>query len=379
MRVLINAVSIREGGALVVLVKLLEQFTELRPQARWLVATNERAARMLPKHVCIEPWISSPLFRSPALIRLWYETFLPRMASNWAADVVFSMTNYLPQRRLPCPALLLVQHAGHFSPHFNELMEAHIGSALGRALWRAKGRWVKHSVHQADQVTVQTRALAKRVSEQAGVASKDITVIPHGPGLVQHQQAKLTPAHAEWRIGCISKFGVQKDFATLFEAFALLRAQYPLRLVLSLDPSIAEFERLWRALETAGLGDLVENHGELAHGDIEVLYDSLDIAVFPSLCESFGFPLIEAMARALPVVAADIDSTRGLVGESAQLYQAGDAADLAAQIQSLLDDPQAREDCAKQCARTASKYNWERSAIANLELLEQMLRAGRKK
>lgn len=45
--------------------------------------------------------------------------------------------------------------------------------------------------------------------------------------------------------------------------------------------------------------------GQLSRGDALKLYSNADIFVFPSKCESFGVPLLEAMACGLPIAAAD--------------------------------------------------------------------------
>src|SRR5207244_9471275 len=70
------------------------------------------------------------------------------------------------------------------------------------------------------------------------------------------------------------------------------------------------------------------------------LYQNADIFVSPSLVESFGYPLVEAMAHGLPVVAADTEVNREICAEAALYFtprspedltravgqQAGDAA-----------------------------------------------------
>jgi glycosyltransferase involved in cell wall biosynthesis len=54
------------------------------------------------------------------------------------------------------------------------------------------------------------------------------------------------------------------------------------------------------------------------YGDALVdLYRAVDACVFPSICESFGHPLVEAMAMGTPLVAADKPYARELCGEHA--------------------------------------------------------------
>jgi glycosyltransferase involved in cell wall biosynthesis len=50
---------------------------------------------------------------------------------------------------------------------------------------------------------------------------------------------------------------------------------------------------------------------------MEALYRSHDVLVFPSLCESFGLPLVEAAIHGLAIVASDLDFAREVLGRQA--------------------------------------------------------------
>src|SRR5690348_2902998 len=155
MRVLVNAVSVKEGGPRVVLVKLMRHMAARRPDIEWCVAAPQQSAVDLDD---VPKTTHLPVDVDRSFIRLlkWYEFGLPAAARRWRADIVFSVTNYLPFRPLTWPTLLLEQHAGHFSAEFDRLMQQSIPSALGRLLWRAKSRWVRNSIRSATVITVQT-------------------------------------------------------------------------------------------------------------------------------------------------------------------------------------------------------------------------------
>ena len=209
--VVVNAISIREGGSLVVLRELLGGMAAYRPQWHWHVVVNNAVKSSLLDLPNVEYLRFPKVDQSGVRTRLWYETGLPRLLKGVSADVLFSMTNYLPMRRMPCHTLLLVQHAGHFSPAFRQLTEERLG-LLGRVAWRLKGSWVKSSVRRADIVTVQTHALAHRIAHETGLSPDRFRVVPHGVGLANLQaRPTASPAQGEKiRIGYIAKYGVQK-------------------------------------------------------------------------------------------------------------------------------------------------------------------------
>ena len=318
--IVINAISIKEGGSLVVLFRLLRELVELRPDTTWHVALCKplpELAALCPSRVRLQvfPWVE----RSPLHVKFWYEWKLLRFVQEVAADALFSLTNYLPHRSVSVPSLLLVQHVGHFSEVFKRLTEEQLSSLPARLMWQMKGRWVKSSVRRAQCVIVQTAALAYRIAEETGVLPERLSVIPHGPGLaVLNEDLSPPPIPGQpVRIGYITKYGVQKNFAVLFAAAARLQSLgiTPV-LVLTLALNTSENHAVFELARRYGVAELIENHGELPTPEINALYRSLHLFVFPSLCESFGFPMVEAMAHALPLLIADTNSNIEVAGES---------------------------------------------------------------
>jgi glycosyltransferase involved in cell wall biosynthesis len=84
------------------------------------------------------------------------------------------------------------------------------------------------------------------------------------------------------------------------EAFAELRRTTPARMVIAgQGPLYGEVEALAKRLDVANDVELV---GNLPLGEVRALYDSSSVLAFPSLRESFGSPILEALGRGLPVV-----------------------------------------------------------------------------
>lgn len=372
--VVINAISVREGGSLVALRELLAGMSALRPHWRWQVVVNSQT-QALPELKNVEYLRFPKLDQRGWRTRLWYETGLPALIERVSADLLFSMTNYLPLRRMPCPALLLVQHAGHFSPVFRQLTEARLGPA-GRLSWRMKGQWVKSSVRAADAVTVQTEALARQIGREASIARNRIRVIPHGTGQAVVQALPAVPPQAggSFRVGYITKFGVQKNFAVLFEAMARLKQKgAPGSLVLTLSEAEPMNQAVLESARQNGVADVIENHGELSPEAVAGLYDSLHAFVFPSLCESFGFPMVEAMAHGLPLLVADTDSNIEVAGPGGTAFPAHDPAALAGEIERLVRDSDWFSQRAQASLAHGAAYSWSKAAAATLSLLDELM------
>lgn len=378
--IVINAISVREGGSLVVLQNLLAGMVHLRLDWQWHVATNSKARALLPDlYNTVFHVIPDHKFAGWK-VRLWYETGLPHLVKQVKGDLLFSQTNYLPVRKLPYPSLLLVQHAGHFSAVFKRLIEAQLASLPAPISWRLKGRWVKSSIRRAQGVLVQTTALAQRIVEQTGVPCERLCVIPHGTGQAALNEHLPQPPVLDKpvRIGYITKYGVQKNFDVLFAAAARLQSLgiTPV-LVLTLDPNAQENQAVLAIANQHGIAGLIENHGELFAPEINALYRSLHLFVFPSLCESFGFPMLEAMAHSLPLLIAMIDSNIEVAGEAGLTFPPEDSTALATLIIKLIEQPSFYEACAHASRERAACFEWKTAAAATLERMDRMLDASR--
>ncbi len=376
VKVLVNAISIKEGGSLVVLERLLAAMTAQRRDIEWHAAIHPDVAARSVLPEAVTPWTFPQIDRSPGHPIYWYEVALPRLVRRIGAELLFSQTNYLPRRRTTCPTLLLEQHAGHFSPEFKQLMERSLASRLSIRAWRSKDAWVRNSVQKADRVIVQTSALADAIHAQAQVPEERLEVVPHGPGLVAHAGAPHRwPEGKLWRIGYVTKFGVQKDFATALRALReLIVRGRAATLLLTLDQAVPGAAAVRHLIAELGVAGSVENRGELGVESMQSLYDGLDAFVFPSLCESFGFPLVEAMARGVPVVVARTPNNLEIAGAGALAFPCGDWRALSDVVESMMSDPALYRAQADRGLAVARGYSWNRAALGTLDAIGRTLR-----
>lgn len=376
MKVLVNAASVKEGGPLVVLDQFLRQMPLVRDDIAWAIATHPSVRRRWNEQSNIAQVDVGHIDASPFGVLHWYEVGLPAAVTRMKPDLVFSITNYLPLRRLPVPTVLLVQHAGHFSQQFDELTRRHLRRLDRVAAWAIKTRWVERSVRTASEVTVQTAALADAVAAKTGRPRARIHAIPHGPGaMLAAPLVRRNPTGRPVRIGYVTKWGVQKNFEVLFAAAArLVGERRDIRIVLTLAADLPENIRIMRRAEAAGLGEVLENVGEIDAAGISALYNSFDIFVFPSLVELFGFPLVEAMAKGLPVAVADTPSNREIAADAGLFFPPADAQALAGILSELIDNAALREARSAAALHRAQDFSWQRAAERTLALFDAALR-----
>jgi glycosyltransferase involved in cell wall biosynthesis len=112
------------------------------------------------------------------------------------------------------------------------------------------------------------------------------------------------------------------------------------------DPAFAESLR--RRVLDGELADRVRFAGPLIGADLDRSYASADLLVLPSRAETYGMVVTEALARGLPVVAADVGGVAEALGHGAGGIQPGllvppdDPAALAAGLRAWLGDGDVR-------------------------------------
>jgi glycosyltransferase involved in cell wall biosynthesis len=101
--------------------------------------------------------------------------------------------------------------------------------------------------------------------------------------------------------------------------------------------------------------------GRLTGRELSEFYASADIFVFPSVTDTFGNVLLEAMASGLSVIGADVGPTRELLGDKGGVtFQPGDSSSLANRILELISSPERRRVLARHAIAAAREYSWDR-------------------
>jgi alpha-1,3-rhamnosyl/mannosyltransferase len=154
----------------------------------------------------------------------------------------------------------------------------------------------------------------------------------------------------------------RKNLARLVRAYR--RAGVPHALVLA-GPDGWRSEEMERELATRGPGVVVRTGG-LEPADLDAVYRGADALAYPSLYEGFGLPVVEAMARGVPVVTSNGSSLPEVAGDAAVLVDPEDEASLTDALARVLGDPELRADLGRRGREQAARFSWAATARATL-------------
>jgi glycosyltransferase involved in cell wall biosynthesis len=116
-----------------------------------------------------------------------------------------------------------------------------------------------------------------------------------------------------------------------------------------------------------GLDPWIRFPGYLPASDVRALFRLATAFVFPSLCEGFGLPLLEAMASGLPAAVSRTGALPEVGGDAAVYFDPTDTGAMAGVVLDLLGNEGKRREMAEKGKRRAVLFDWDRTARLTLE------------
>ncbi|MFP4331385.1 MAG: glycosyltransferase family 4 protein [Spirochaetaceae bacterium] len=176
----------------------------------------------------------------------------------------------------------------------------------------------------------------------------------------------------------VSKYSLRKNPWTMLAAFTLfLRRRGAAgdrrawRLVIG--GSGWENFRVRGFLKRAGIEERVSLLGYVERSELPGLYASAYAFLFPSLCEGFGMPNVEAMACGCPVITSDAFAIPEIVGDAARMISPPrNVSALVEEMNLLASQRDIRDELSVRGIARAQRYRWEDSALELLRVYRNL-------
>jgi glycosyltransferase involved in cell wall biosynthesis len=210
----------------------------------------------------------------------------------------------------------------------------------------------RQAAERADMVIAVSAFTAGHVEALLGVERSRIRVVHHGinppprtPGVFRKKVIL--------NVGAIQR---RKNIVRLVDAFEQTPADWKLVLAGSGGFQAAEIQA---RIDTSPRRADIDVTGYVTSDRLEELYASAAIFAFPSLDEGFGLPVLEAMARGVPVITSNRSAMPEVAGDAALLVNPDDTDALAHALNSVIENP---ADWAARGLSRASKFSWSKAA-----------------
>lgn len=350
VRVLINALHSKSGGGFTYLSNIVPLLAK-DPQLELHLVLH---ADQLNQYESLADFARLHIFRfgeSMSRTFLWEQFVLPLVARIVEADVIYSPANYGPL--LAPHSILLARNS--LSVVWKEARPTKI------AYWAAVAFMTLASMCVARRVVaVSNYTVSSLTRWPFGWLKPKMTVVNHGinpefhPGSGERGNALLA----------VGDIYIQKNYHTLLEAFCRLLERHPdLTLTIAGKPLDAGYAAdLYATVARRGLGDKVTFLGHVQSADLCRLYQHCRVFVFPSTVETFGNPLVEALACGTPTACSNRTAMPEIAGDAVEYFDPEDMESMCRALEVLLTDEARRADLSARAVRRAADFSWVRCA-----------------
>ncbi len=358
MRVLVNAISARRGGITTYTRNLIDTLATRNIEAIFAVPPNLHQERQ-KKTLSVRASEFGPVKRL-----LWEQTVWRSYVSRHNPDVLFSSANF-GLFRSPVPQVLLLREGGLFDPFYltNIAPSQGVRAASIRTMRR---QLMIASARHADQIVVPSESMRAAVLTWAPELASKCHVNLYG---TLNDIYRPDVAVRNWRADgvlrllFVSVYYPHKNPGLVCEAVQLLNERgikahatvtMNLEDVRQFQGGALDYHQMIRAVERGQV-----TIGDRSYSSLPSLYSEHDVFVFPSVSETFGHPMAEALSSSLNVVVADTPITREICGDAALYFRPFSSTQLCDRLLELDRDPELRRQMSERSReRALSLFNW---------------------
>jgi glycosyltransferase involved in cell wall biosynthesis len=234
--------------------------------------------------------------------------------------------------------------------------------------------WKRLLAERAVHVIADSHSTRNDLLEFIGVPEEKVTVVHLGCSL-EPPAAKTGLLHMpEKYLLYVGERSRYKNFSFAVQSLAPLFREHPyLRLVCAgggpfNDKETAFFSAL--GMQKSFL-QMALNDSELA-----TAYSGAIALIFPSLCEGFGIPVLEAFACGCPALLSNRTSLPEVGGDAALYFDPENGEELLVQADRLISSQDLREELVQAGKERVRRFTWERTAVKTRAVYVSVLQSG---
>lgn len=366
MKLVINAIMTRPGGALTVLLGFLRAWrqADLMPDVTILASQPGTLERLSSANLnyAIEPIAAG----AGAARRVWWQTTrLGGWLTRAGADVVLTNNHFLSG--VPCPQVVHHHNLWRF-------VTDDLGVPPGRGIVDRMRDWFARRALREAAANVFVSHFLREQAEQFEPASRARNHVV--PNCIDDERladgASLATAIGP-RLIAVQNANPHKDNPTLIRALAelvRLSPDVPWRLQVAGSAGRAAWQPYQDLARQLGVFERIDWLGFLNGTELAARQREAHCLLSTSRFESSGLPVIEAFAAGCPVVGSSIPAFAEYAGDAAELVPAGDAEAFARGALKLWSEPELRRERIERGLARAGEYRWSAWAPELARIIE---------
>jgi len=184
------------------------------------------------------------------------------------------------------------------------------------------------------------------------------------------ESAKRKYGLPESFILCVMSYDPNKNFDTIMKAYNICHQNIEAHLVIVGKDCIKFWDEY--KVKYEALKDFIHFLGWIDQKDLPEIYNLANVFFYPSIYETFGIPVLEAMACGCPVVASNTGSIPEISKGGALTANPFDYDAFAEHIETIIRSDSVSRKMKKRGLTTSKIYSWSKAAKQTLEIFQNL-------
>lgn len=360
----------KKHGMEVVTLELIRHLQEIDQDNEYVIFVKEDEDAG-----CLKSTANFKIHKTPAFsYPFWEQVYLPRIARKAGLDVLHCTSNTAPVFYASSPMMLTL----HDIIYLEKISFAGTAYQNFGNLYR---RWIAPAAIRRCSTIVTVSAFEKRrIIEKLGLPEDKVKVVYNAANkrfrVIEERNVleKMAEKYSlpEQFILFFGNTAPKKNTIGVVEAYAhyFERETNPLPLVIT-DCTVDYIRQVLNKISTKQKGNMLEKLLVLDYipfDDLPCIYNLAGLFLYPSLRESFGMPIIEAMACGTPVMTSNVSSMPEVAGDAALLIDPEKPVAIAEGMKEILDNTELQQQMIRRGLRRAAGFSWTNTARQILQL-----------
>jgi glycosyltransferase involved in cell wall biosynthesis len=309
----------------------------------------------------------------------WYQFVVKQFIQHEKIDLFYGSTGISPLK-LTCPSVLTLQNLWPFLS--NE------ASLQSKALKYLRKKFINKSAKSAALIHFASlSALQEHVRLGLSIDRQKARVVHFGIGNkffkeneVLSNDLKIILRQNKNYILFVGNIFRHKNIITLIKAYNIIKNKFkgdtPDLLIAGkiMEADYMNEINLW--IEQYSIHENVIFLGDVNYDYLPSIYRSAQFFVFPSVLETFGFPMIEAMACKVPLICSNIPIAHELCRDASLYFNPHDERELAALMLKVIEDGFLQKSLVEKGRRIADTFTWNDMARKMVALFSEAYALG---
>jgi glycosyltransferase involved in cell wall biosynthesis len=310
---------------------------------------------------------------------IWEQYALPKAAKAEGCDVLHCTSNTAPVKT-DIPLIITL----HDIIYLEGLKLSREGGTLYQRMGNIYRKWnVPKVVEKAQKIVTVSHFEKKRIDKHFNFKGNEVEVVYNGVGdhftkisdkkeLENIREKYSLPKKFLFFLGNTDP---KKNTKNVLKAYSIYRekTKNPLPLVM-LDFGEDKLMKILESINEKGLREHIQLTGYIINSDLPAIYNLCEAFLYPSKRESFGIPILEAMACGAPVITSNTSSMPEVAGDAAYIVDPENPESISLGIHRMLTNHSLKNKNIEKGYQRAKDFSWLNSARQMLKVYQSLTR-----